>query len=58
MTKTDLYGSCMAPEICASDPRAAAPRPEHCDQLWFSSSLFEKMSRSNAENAVEKMITD
>jgi hypothetical protein len=22
MTKTDLYGSCMAPEICASDPRA------------------------------------
>jgi hypothetical protein len=37
MEKKDLYGSCMATEICASDPRAAATRPDHFDQIWFSS---------------------
>jgi hypothetical protein len=48
MTKTDLYGSCMAPEICASDPRArGSTSTKSCFRHNFSKNYPQdlKMSR-------------
>ena len=56
MTKTDLYGSCMAREICASDPHAAATRADHFDQIWFSYILFEKLS-PEPKNGLESWVS-
>jgi hypothetical protein len=53
MTKTDLYDSCMAPEICACGPRARGGAPTGYD---FRHNFSGKLSQG-PKNGLERRVS-